>query len=329
MNPAEFFSVRTKKDFEKKSLSVFYLQAEKNEVYKSYLSQIGIDPEKIQSVSQIPFLPIEIFKTQEVITGTRHSASGIQHVFHSSGTTGTERSRHYVLDISIYEKSFQKCFELFFGKANQYAILAILPSYYENKHSSLMYMVMDLIRNSRNKYSSFYNSKDENLQQIIETLLKQKQKTILFGVSSALLDLPYNKTKSSKDLLVIETGGMKGRREELTREELHATLCDKFGVKNIYSEYGMTELLSQAYSTGKGIFKCPPWMKVLARDANDPFQLLPYEKTGALNIIDLANINSCSFIATQDVGKIYKDRSFEMLGRMDNSDLRGCNLLAL
>lgn len=340
MNPTSVFTIRTKNDFERTALQLFQLQSEKNQVYpfgqrtqshgvyKKYVEQIGVNRKKVKSVSQIPFLPIEFFKTHEVITSSRKSVSGNQNLFLSSGTTGTERSKHYVSDISLYEKSFRKSFELFYGDVKKYAILALLPGYYENRNSSLIYMMQDLIKQSKNKHGAFYNHKDENLSQAIKILLQNKQKVILFGVSFALLDcLPLEKGEK-KNLIIIETGGMKGRREEITREELHKTLCEKFGVKKIHSEYGMTELLSQAYSNGDGIFKSPPWMKVFVRDANDPFQILTHGKTGVFNIIDLANINSCSFIATQDIGRINKDGSFEVLGRMDNSDLRGCNLLA-
>ena len=331
MNTQEIFSIKNKKDFEKKALEIFCFQAKNNLIYKSYIAQIEIKPEKIKSVEQIPFLPIEFFKTKDVVCQSSVVSRQSQ-VFLSSGTTGMERSKHLVSDISLYEKSFRKCFDIFYGDVKQYAILALLPGYYENKNSSLLYMAMDLIQRSENKFSSFYNGKDENIIQVIEMLLKKKQKVFLLGVSFALLDLSEKLISLFRDdgsnLIVMETGGMKGRREEMTREELHKILCEKFGVKKIHSEYGMTELLSQAYSKGDGIFKSPPWTKVFTRDVNDPFQLLPPEKTGALNIIDLANIYSCSFIATQDVGRIYRDGSFEVLGRMDNSDLRGCNLLA-
>ena len=336
MNPSSVFSVRTKIQFEQCALKIFKLQAEKNLVYKQYLQQLGVGAEKVKAVSQIPFLPIEFFKTHEVITKSLNPKSQIlnpkSETFKSSGTTGSVLSKHHVQDISLYEKSFRKGFESFYGDVTQYAILALLPSYYENKNSSLLYMMMDLIKRSKNKHSAFYNSQDENSIPAIQNLLQKKQKVILFGVSFALLDLVVGRFPLVKggrgDLAVIETGGMKGRKEEITRGELHKTLCAKFGVKEIHSEYGMTELLSQAYSKGDGIFKCPPWMKVLVRDVNDPFSFLPHGKPGALNIIDLANIHSCSFIATQDVGKIHKNGSFEVLGRMDNSDLRGCNLLA-
>lgn len=331
MNPSEVFSIRNKNDFAKKAMEIFRLQAEGNSVYKKYVEQIGVNPEKVKSILQIPFLPIEFFKTQKVISGMQHSEDRIRNVFLSSGTTGMERSKHYVSDISLYEKSFRKCFDIFYGNVRQYALLALLPSYYENKNSSLLYMMKDLIKRSKNKHSAFYNHKDENLLQLLQTLLQKKQKVILFGVSFALLDLTPSPLSRGRgvggEVIVIETGGMKGRREEITREELHQTLCEKFGVKKIHSEYGMTELLSQAYSKGDGIFNCPPWMKVLVRDVNDPFQILTHGKTGALTIIDLANTHSCSFIATQDIGRTHRNGSFEVLGRIDNSDLRGCNLL--
>ncbi|MBI3501928.1 MAG: acyl transferase [Bacteroidetes bacterium] len=337
MTPREIFSIRSKKDFEAAALKIFRFQAKKNPVYKKYIEQLGIVSEKIKITSEIPFLPIEFFKTHEIISRQSSVVSRQSSVFLSSGTSGMERSKHCVSDISIYEKNFRKCFQLFYGEPKQYAVLAVLPSYYANKNSSLLYMTMDLIKRSRNKYSAFYTAKDENILQAINILLKKKQKIILFGVSFALLELaekiPARSAGGSspleglENLIVMETGGMKGRREEITREQLHKILSEKFRIKKIHSEYGMTELLSQAYSTGNGIFKSPPWMKVFARDVNDPFQILSPGKTGALNIIDLANIYSCSFIATQDVGKIHSDGSFEVLGRMDNSDLRGCSLM--
>jgi hypothetical protein len=367
VTPSDIFSlpdsviqagIRNKKRFERKTLEIFRLQAGGNAVYKNYLKQIGVIPDKIKEVNQIPFLPIEFFKTHKIITKSQVERSEIpqkagSQVFLSSGTTGVERSKHYVSDIKLYEKSFRKCFKIFYGDVKQYAILAFLPSYYENKNSSLLYMVNDLMKKSSKKESRFYkNNEQEVLSRTMNRILSEKKKVILFGVSYALLDLtpgPSPKTgEGNSRLFVIETGGMKGRREparlngfsrsggEITREELHKILCEKFygseknlpSCRQVHSEYGMTELLSQAYSKGNGIFNCPPWMKVFVRDANDPFSLLLPGKTGALNIIDLANIHSCSFIATQDVGRTHKDGSFEVLGRMDNSDLRGCNLLA-
>lgn len=325
MKENPIFLIKTVSAFEKNALAVFNHQAKNNLVYRSYLELLGINSESIKKLSHIPFLPIEFFKKHKVITNDSLSPA----VFLSSGTTGMERSRHYVSDISIYETSFRKGFEIFYGDIKDYAVLALLPSYYENRSSSLLYMAKDMIVRSRNKYSSFYNAKDETIAQVLQSLLEKKQKVLLLGVSFALLDMlrPNFKNGISKNLIVMETGGMKGRREELTRDELHALLCKKFQVKHIHSEYGMTELLSQAYSKGNGIFKSPPWMKVLVRDIYDPLSILPLEATGALNIIDLANVNSCCFIATQDLGKTYKNGTFEVMGRIDNSDLRGCNLL--
>jgi hypothetical protein len=339
VNPGHIFEIRTKKDFVISCLKIFHLQAEQNPVYKKYISQLGVDPKKVKRVEQIPFLPIEFFKTQKVVAKVK-GRNNKPEIFLSSGTTGMERSKHYVSDISVYETSFRKGFEIFYGDVKQYFLLAFLPSYYENKNSSLLYMTNDLIKRSGKKESRFYkNSEQEILLDTLNKLLSHNKKVILFGVSYALLDLspsfghpsPAGEGRQPKgwrgEAIVIETGGMKGKREEITREELHKTLSEKFGVKKIHSEYGMTELLSQAYSKGDGIFNCPPWMKVLVRDVNDPFSFLPFGKTGAINIIDLANINSCSFIATQDIGRARPNGSFEVLGRMDNSDLRGCNLL--
>ena len=351
MNTREVFTIRTKKDFEYKALEIFRQQAENNSVYKKYVEQLGINPENVKSVAQIPFLPIEFFKTQKVVCKSQVSSLGSpslrdkSQVFLSSGTTGMTRSKHYVSDIKLYETSFRKCFELFYGDVRKYYILAFLPSYYENKSSSLLYMVNDLMKRNGKKESRFYkNNEQKLLLNRMNKLISEKKKVILFGVSYALLDLtptaglsPLSHGRGVRgEVIVLETGGMKGRHEEITREELHKTLCEKFygseknlpAGRQVHSEYGMTELLSQAYSKGDGIFNSPPWMKVLVRDVNDPFYFLPHGKTGALNIIDLANINSCSFIATQDVGRIHKNNSFEVLGRMDNSDLRGCNLLA-
>ena len=335
MNPSEVFKIRTKKQFERKALEVFRFQAEHNSVYKKYLEKLGVDPQSVKRTEQIPFLPIEFFKTQQVET-ILPSIKRKSHLFLSSGTTGMERSKHYVSDINLYEESFRKCFKLFYGDVKKYHILAFLPSYYENKNSSLLYMVNDLMKSSGKKESRFYKASEQQvLLGTANKLISEKKKVILFGVSYALLDLltspltPLLKTGEGRSsLIVLETGGMKGRHEEITREELHQILCEKFGVKKIHSEYGMTELLSQAYSKGHGIFTCPPWMKILIRDPNDPFSFLPEGRSGAINIMDLANINSCAFIATQDVGRAHNRGTFEVLGRMDNSDLRGCNLLA-
>ena len=339
----DIFRITSERKFNALALEIFYLQAEKNEVYKNYLLQLNINPKKISDINKIPFLPIEFFKTHKVELsrefGVRRQKenSKLQTVselrtpdsrlFTSSGTTNQSRSKHYVTDISIYEKSFSKCFELFYGNIEKHCILALLPSYLERKHSSLVYMADSLINKTKNKHSGFYLNNYHELAKKLELLEKKKQKTILLGVSFALLDFAEKFPIKRNHTIIMETGGMKGKRKEMVREELHQKLCHLFGAKSIHSEYGMTELLSQAYSKGSGVFQCPPWMKILIRDTNDNFQILKNGLTGGINIIDLANINSCSFIATQDLGKLHSDNSFEVLGRFDNSDLRGCNLL--
>jgi len=280
-------------------------------------------PNKVNTLEKIPFLPIECFKTEKVYCG--HTTP--QQIFTSSGTTGAQTSRHYVKELSLYEQSFRKGFEHFYGDIRDYVVLALLPSYLERTGSSLITMVADLIELSGSEYSGFYLNEYDRLAQRLQTLDASGKKVLLIGVSFALLDLITEHTFSLKNTIVMETGGMKGRRKELVREELHALLCKGFGVEMIHSEYGMTELLSQAYSAGKGIYKCVPWLKVLIRDTNDALSYLPTGKTGGLNIIDLANRESCSFIATQDLGKLYLDGTFEVLGRFDNADIRGCNLL--
>lgn len=248
-------------------------------------------------------------------------------IFSSSGTTGMAQSKHYVSDISIYKNSFRKTFELFYGDIQNYAILALLPSYLEREGSSLIYMVDDLIARSRNPQSGYFLYDHTLLEDTITRLKKTGTTTLLIGVTYALLDFAENRSLEFPELIVMETGGMKGQRKEMLRTELHDILCKGFGVSEIHSEYGMTELMSQAYSKGKGEFHCPPWMRVKIRDTNDPMTLLGSGQTGGVNIIDLANINSCSFIASQDLGKSFEDGSFEILGRFDNSDIRGCNLL--
>jgi len=365
VNPQEVFAIRTDTEFKKKALDIFRLQARGNLIYKKYLEQLGVDPEEVQNIEQIPFLPIELFKTQKIVTeGIREpgneAGSGFSGLgesahpdrssaftrFMSSGTTG-DRSEHYVSDLGLYENSFRRCFQIFYGDISMYTILAFLPSYYENKNSSLLFMVNDFIKNSKKEESRFYQPQEEGV--LIDTIHKlrlERKKVILFGVSYALLDLSerhsvsfsgestttrkssdYQSGLETDDFIIMETGGMKGRRKEMIREELHKILRKKFTVPRIHSEYGMTELLSQAYSTGDGIFRSPPWLKVLVRDPKDPFSFLSPGRTGAINVVDLANIHSCSFIATQDIGKIHQNASFEVLGRIDNSDLRGCNLL--
>lgn len=318
------FNSTSPTQFEELALSVFRYQARECAVYAKYLSGLAVFPESISKVEEIPFLPIEFFKSQEIKSSESDKKSIL---FTSSGTTGMVPSMHFVSDVSVYEKSYLEGFELAYGNIQDYCVLALLPSYLERDGSSLIYMVEDLIKKSNHSDSGFYLHNYEDLILKLNKLEESGQKTILIGVTYALLDLIEKQQLNLKNTIIMETGGMKGKRKEMVREELHSTLCKRFGVDEIHSEYGMTELLSQAYSKGDGIFNCPPWMKILIRDTNDPFAIFPANKTGGINVIDLANIHSCSFIATQDLGKLHSDNSFEVLGRFDNSDIRGCNLL--
>jgi hypothetical protein len=322
----DILNITDEKDFNAAAIAVFKHQASNCEVYNKYINTMKIKSENVLEIEQIPFLPIEFFKSHSIKTNSPPSNSNCQ-IFTSSGTTGMIQSKHYVNDVSVYEKSYLKAFEYFYGNISEYCLLALLPSYLERDGSSLIYMVDDLIKRSNHPESGFCLDDYDALTNKIKELEHSNQRTILIGVTYALLDLVEMATFSLKNTIIMETGGMKGKRKEMIREELHAILCKGFGVDAIHSEYGMTELLSQAYSKGKGIFHCPPWMRVLIRDTNDPLTILNNNKTGGINVIDLANINSCSFIATQDLGKTYSDNSFEVLGRFDNSDIRGCNLL--
>jgi hypothetical protein len=323
MDKRDVFSIGSEQQFDEIALQVFRHQAENCVVYREFISGLNINPAKIQAINQIPFLPIEFFKSRTVLS----SAKSVEVTFTSSGTTGMVTSRHFVTDVSWYVESFRSAFRLFYGDIENYTILALLPSYLEREGSSLLYMADDLIKQSNNPDSGFFLYNHEELYHQLKKQQQAKKATLLIGVTFALLDFVETHTLNFPELIVMETGGMKGRRKEMIREELHAQLCKGFGVDAIHSEYGMTELLSQAYSNGNGIFNCPPWMKVIARDTNDPMSLLSDDKAGGINVIDLANVNSCSFIATKDLGKIYADHSFEVLGRFDNSDIRGCNLL--
>jgi phenylacetate-coenzyme A ligase PaaK-like adenylate-forming protein len=284
-----------------------------------------VEPQKVKTLQQIPFLPIQFFKTHSVVSNT----TPVQNTFTSSGTTGLTTSKHLVTDTYIYEESYQKGFSQFYGNIENYVVLALLPSYLEREGSSLIYMVEDLIQLSNHPESGFYlHDHDALIQKLIE-LDEAGQNVILIGVTFALLDLIEKHQFKLKNTIIMETGGMKGRRKEMIREELHQQLCKGFGVAAIHSEYGMTELLSQAYSLGEGVFECPSWIQILIRDTEDALTYIPQGKTGGINVIDLANINSCSFIATQDLGKKNPNNSFEVLGRFDNSDIRGCNLMVL
>ena len=312
--------------FNELALKVFHFQVKSNLIYQKYVLSLKIDIKSIHHYSQIPFLPIEFFKSHQVLCDALHDNTI---VFSSSGTTGQVTSKHYVNDISIYEQSFSKSFEQFYGKPNQYCILALLPNYLERSGSSLVYMFDYLIKESKQPLSGFYLNNLDDLVETIGQLKKSNQKTILLGVSYALLDLADKNIELSSDFIVMETGGMKGKREEMLKEELHNYLKNKLNVSTIHSEYGMTELLSQAYSKNNGLYDCPPWMKVLIRDVNDPFSYLKNGKSGGLNVIDLANLNSCAFIETKDLGKLNPNNQFEILGRFDNSDIRGCNLMVI
>ena len=312
--------------FEQTALAIFSAQAKHNPVYSAYLKALGVHPESVTTVSQIPFLPISFFKTAEVVTGSWQAET----MFTSSGTTGATTSRHFVKELSVYEESFTTAFEQFYGSAEDLCILALLPNYLEREGSSLVYMADALIKKSVFPESGFYLHNYSELISALRKTAEQNTPTLLLGVSFALLDVAESLSGfKHPNLIVMETGGMKGRRKEMIRAELHEVLSKGFGVETIHSEYGMTELLSQAYSKGNGIYHCPPWMRVSARDVSDPLSAIDYGQTGGLNVIDLANLYSCSFIATEDLGKIYPDGSFEVLGRFDQADIRGCNLMAL
>ncbi|MCK5135362.1 MAG: acyltransferase [Bacteroidales bacterium] len=318
------FQINDNRTFRETALKVFHYQAENNQVYRDYMTGLGMDPRKIKEVEHIPFLPVEFFKTHKVL------CKGLEPevVFESSGTTQSNPAKHCIADLSIYRDSFIKGFQGFYGAPARHCIVALLPSYLERSGSSLVYMMDHLIKLSGHPDSGFYLDNLEELAAVLRKRNADLQSTLLVGVTFALLDLAESHPMDLGDhVVVMETGGMKGRGEELVRSELHETLTQSLGVSVIHSEYGMTELLSQGYSKGEGIFRTPPWMRVLIRDANDPLTLLPEEQTGGLNIIDLANLYSCSFIATGDLGKRYADGSFEVQGRYDHSDIRGCNLM--
>lgn len=317
------FSVNDEKAFQAQALATFKFQAVNCQVYKEYIYHLKIDVNQVLDIEQIPFLPIGFFKTHSVLS----SQKPIEITFSSSGTTGMVQSSHHVTDVSLYEQSYLQAFEQFYGKVSDYCFLALLPSYQQRSGSSLIYMVNDLIEKSTHPQSGYFLYNHDDLLHTLTDLKNKNQPTVLIGVTYALLDFIENFDLHFPELIVMETGGMKGKRKEMVREELHEQLTRGFGVPAINSEYGMTELLSQAYSLGEGVFQCPGWMKILVRDTNDPLTLIAQGKTGGINVIDLANVNSCAFIATQDLGKINSDGNFEVLGRFDNADIRGCNLL--
>jgi phenylacetate-coenzyme A ligase PaaK-like adenylate-forming protein len=319
----KILNISSSQEFEKYSIEIFNYQFEKNTIYREFCRLTGKNPSNIRSSFEIPFLPIQFFKTHKIIS----SNQPIKKTFYSSGSTKNNLSKHHIIDLKLYEDCFLKIFTDFYGSPSQYNIIALLPTYLENKNSSLIYMVNKLIEKSENKHSEFYLDNYKKLKEKLLYLEEGDKKTILFGVSYALLNLiDFHKFKLKKTI-IIETGGMKGKRKELIKSELHQMLKIGFGVKNINSEYGMTELISQAYSIHNEKFKSPPWMKIYIRESEDPMNIKTDNKSGGINIIDLANYNSCSFIATDDLGKLDKDGNFEILGRLDNSDQRGCNLL--
>lgn len=324
MNSQDIFGIKSDKEFIKTALKIFRFQHENNPVYRKFCDFLNVDITETKTLEQIPFLPIQFFKSENVLS----SEKPIEITFTSSGTTGSQTSSHLVTDVSMYEQSYLQGFSQFYGNIEDYVVLALLPSYLEREGSSLIYMVEDLIRKSNNPESGFFLHNYEELMEKLIRLDNSGQNVILIGVTYALLDLIEKKSFNLKNTIVMETGGMKGKRKEMIREELHTLLQKGFGVNAIHSEYGMTELLSQAYSIGNGFFDCPSWMKVLIRDTEDALTIVT-GKTGGINIIDLANINSCSFIATQDLGKIHDNGKFEVLGRFDNSDIRGCNLMVI
>jgi hypothetical protein len=304
------------------SLEVFRYQYRHNSVYRAYVEALGIIPEFVGAVEQIPFMPIRFFKSHKVITGDFEAGL----YFESSGTTGTVPSRHFLRDTGLYKTSFVKGFELQYGSANKHAILGLLPSYLERRHSSLVYMVEQLIKLSGHPASGFYLYDHQQLYSTILQLITSAQPFILIGVTFALLDFAKEFPFPITNGIIIETGGMKGRKEELTREAVHETLKNAWQVNTIHSEYGMTELLSQAWSKQKGIFSCPPWMRVLIRDEDDPF-LVKKAGRGIINVIDLANLYSCSFIETEDLGLLHSNGTFEVIGRVDSSEARGCSMM--
>ena len=308
-------------EFEELALGLFQFQYSQNAVYREYVQLLAINSHNVTSLDTIPFLPIGLFKSHRVSTSSREEA-----VFESSGTTQVIPARHFVSDLSIYYKSFTTTFEDFYGPASEWCILGLLPSYLERKNSSLVAMVNRLIQQSGHPDSGFYLHDHAALSTVIQRLESTGQKTILIGVTFALLDFAEKFSMPLQHTIVMETGGMKGRREEMTRDEVHEILKTAWSLDEIHSEYGMTELLSQAYSKGEGVFISPPWMKIFLREEDDPLRV-KHRGRGLINVVDLANIYSCPFIATDDVGLVHSNGSFEVLGRTDNSDLRGCSLM--
>lgn len=315
---------QVKKNFTELAVELFQYQYQQNAVYKSWCDYLNRNTHAIPALTGIPFLPISFFKTHQILTGNHD----YELFFESSGTTQTHKSRHYIKDINVYIESFTRAFEMFYGDVKDWCIIGLLPSYLQQQHSSLIKMADELIKRSGHAESGFYLDEFEKLHGTLKRLEERRQKTLLIGVTYALLDFAEQFPAQLSSTVIMETGGMKGRRTEITRSEVHHILKQRLGVPQIHSEYGMSELLSQAYAKADGIFNCPPWMKVLVRDEDDPL-LVKTKGKGALNIIDLANINSCAFIATDDVGEVFEDGSFSVAGRLDGSDIRGCSLMVI
>ena len=319
------FNIHNEKDFHFIALGLFDFQFTHNPLYQDYCRAVRRTPDTIKRVEDIPFLPISFFKSHRIVTTAFDPAL----IFQSSGTTGNTTSSHFVKAAALYEQSFTEGFRLFYGDIRDYCLLGLLPSYLERGQSSLVYMVDRLIKQSGHPESGFYLHDLDRLDETLTRLEATGQKTLLIGVTYALLDFAAKYPRQLRHTLVMETGGMKGRRRELTRAELHEELSRQLGLTSVHAEYGMTELLSQAYAIN-GHFRTPPWMRICLRDETDPFTILPNQPglSGAINVIDLANIYSCSFIATEDVGRWLPENQFEVLGRMDHTDVRGCSMIA-
>ena len=321
--PESIFSIKNETEFLELALTHFRFQYEANEIYGKFCRLMKVKPEQINSLEKIPFLPIELFKSNKIVSGLTTP----ERIFTSSGTSGQIPSQHYVHDLNLYKKSFLTGFELCYGKPDSYCFLCLLPSYLERKGSSLVYMAETLVQESRHPHSGFFLHDLHAIAEKIHQLKTAGQKTILLGVTYALLDLADYGVELNDSIIVMETGGMKGKREEWPKQRVHEYLKEKFKIKTIHSEYGMTEMLSQAYSTGGGFYACPPWLNIMIRDPYSPGEFMPYNKTGGINVIDLANYYSCSFIATQDAGRKKNKNEFEVLGRLNDAELRGCNLM--
>jgi len=322
--PYGIFSVTSAAEFEARALEIFHFQARECPVYSEYIRLLGLDPEAIRTVTEIPFMPVTFFRDHLIVSG----GGKPEKIFSSSGTTGVRQSRHAVMRLSIYHKSLERAFRIFYGDPSSYAIMGLLPSYIEREDSSLIYMVNRLMELSGNSSGGFFRGDRDALLKSVDEARRAEKKVLLIGVTFALLDLAEHQPVDLCDAIIMETGGMKGRRREMIREELHLILKGAFNSSSIHSEYGMTELLSQAYSKGEGLFTAPPWMRVLIRDSHDPSSHTTEEgSTGGISIVDLANIYSCSFVATSDLGRMHAGGVFEVLGRFDDADIRGCNLL--